>query len=120
MALNATRKGLDLRYSLGVALSEDGTVTDVVPGFPAPKAGIGPGMKIIAVEGRKYSSGLIREALKSGKTGSAPLELLVANGEFYKTYRADYHGGERDPYLERDSTKPDLLTPIITSIVKEH
>jgi len=58
-------------------------------------------MKLIAVNGRKYSKDIIRDALKLGKVSSFPLDLLAANGEFFKTYSVNYHGGERYPYLER-------------------
>lgn len=118
-AVEASRKTRDLRYSLGILLQEDGTMQDVIPGMPAAKAGVGAGMKIIAVNGRQYSSDIIRDALRLGKTTTGPLELLVANGEFYKTYAVEYHGGERYPYLERDSSKPDVLSSIISPIAKK-
>ena len=106
----------DLRYSLGIFLRGDGTMADVLPGSPAAKAGLAPGMKVIAVNGRKYSKDIIRDALKLGKNSSAPLELLAANGEFFESHTLDYHGGERYPHLERDSSNPDLLSSIISSI----
>jgi len=115
-ALEAASRAADFSHSLGIVVAEDSTVKDVVPGSPVARAGIGPGMKMVAVDGRKYSSEFLRDTLKRGKTSSAPLELLAANGEFYKTYRVDYRGGERHPYLERDGSKPDLLTTIIASI----
>ncbi len=103
---------VDVAYSLGMYLREDGTITDTVEGTPAALAGIGPGMKLIAVNGRKYSPEVVRDALKAGKGGTAPLELLIENTGYYKTYKLDYHGGERYPHLVRDETKPDLLTEI--------
>ena len=103
---------VDVAYSLGMFLREDGTITDTVEGTPAALAGIGPGMKLIAVNGRKYSPEVVRDALKAGKGGTAPLELLIENTGYYKTYKLDYHGGERYPHLVRDETKPDLLTEI--------
>jgi len=36
----------------------------------------------------------------------------VENTGYYKTYKLDYHGGERYPHLVRDESKPDLLTEI--------
>jgi len=99
-------------FSIGLELREDGTITDTTEGMPAALAGIGPGMKLIAVNGRQYSPEVLREALKAGKTGTAPLELLVENTDYYKTYKIDYHGGERYPHLVRDDSKPDLLTEI--------
>jgi len=103
---------VDGAFSIGLQLREDGTITDTVEGMPAAIAGIGPGMKLIAVNGRHYSPEILREALKAGKGGSAPLELLVENTDYYKTYKLDYHGGERYPHLVRDDSKPDLLTEI--------
>ena len=103
---------VDAAYSIGLQLREDGTITDTVEGLPAAKAGVGPGMKLIAVNGRKYSPEVLRDMLKAGKGGSAPLELLVENTDYYKTYKLDYHGGERYPHLVRDEQKPDLLTEI--------
>src|SRR3984885_7682009 len=99
-------------YSIGIDVREDGTIIDTIEGMPAALAGIGPGMKLIAVNGRQYSPDVLRDALKAGKSGATPLELLVENTEYYKTYKIDYHGGERYPHLMRDESKPDLLTEI--------
>ncbi|MGA7399151.1 MAG: M61 family peptidase [Candidatus Sulfotelmatobacter sp.] len=99
-------------FSIGLELREDGTITDTTEGMPAALAGIGPGMKLIAVNGRQYSPEVLREALKAGKDSTAPLELLVENTDYYKTYKLDYHGGERYAHLVRDESKPDLLTEI--------
>ena len=103
---------VDGAYSIGLELREDGTISDTIEGMPAAVAGIGPGMKLIAVNGRQYSPEVLRDALKAGKGGSSPLELLVENTDYYKTYKLDYHGGERYPHLVRDDSKPDLLTEI--------
>jgi predicted metalloprotease with PDZ domain len=99
-------------FSIGLELREDGTITDTTEGMPAALAGIGPGMKLIAVNGRQYSPEVLRDALKAGKAGTTPLELLVENTDYYKTYKLDYHRGERYPHLVRDESKPDLLTEI--------
>ncbi len=104
---------IDARYSLGLELGGDGGVGDTVEGMPAAQAGIGPGMKVVAVNGRRFSPEVLRDALKAAKTGSAPIELLVENTDYYKTYRIDYHGGEKYPHLVRDESKPDLLTDIL-------
>jgi predicted metalloprotease with PDZ domain len=103
---------VDGTFSIGLQLREDGTITDTIEGMPAAVAGIGPGMKLIAVNGRQFSPEVLRAALKAGKGGSAPLDLLVENTDYYKTYKLDYHGGERYPHLVRDDAKPDLLTEI--------
>jgi predicted metalloprotease with PDZ domain len=103
---------IDAAYSIGIDLREDGTISDTIEGMPAALAGIGPGMKLVAVNGRQYSPEILRDAIKTGKNTTAPLELLVENTEYYKTYKLDYHGGERYAHLVRDESKPDLLSEI--------
>ncbi len=109
------RKSVDLSYSVGMMLKEDGSVMDVNPDLAAFKAGIAPGMKIISVNGRAWSTDVIHEAIASSKTNSASIEFVVENGSFQETYKVNYHGGERYPHLERDSTKPDVLGELIKS-----
>jgi predicted metalloprotease with PDZ domain len=106
-------KSVNAAYSIGLWLKADGTVNDTVEGMPAAQAGIGPGMKVIAVNGRKFSADALSDALRAGKNSSATLELLVENTEYYSTYKLDYHGGEKFPHLVRDESKPDLLSDII-------
>ena len=103
---------IEAGYSIGLELRDDGGITDTIEGMAAAKAGIGPGMRIVAINGRQFSSDGFHDALKAGKSGSEPLELLVENADYYKTYKLDYHGGERYPHLVRDESKPDLLSEI--------
>ena len=111
-----TRKSVDFSFSLGLLLKEDGSVMDVNPDLVAFKAGLAPGMKIVSVNGRAWSIDLLHEALASAKTNSAPIVLGVENGSFNERYKLDYHGGERYPHLERDESKPDLLSAVIKSL----
>ena len=108
-------KTTDLSYSVGMKLKDDGTISDVAMNGPASKAGISPSTKVIAVNSRQYSADLLREAIQRAKTDNKPLELLIKNGEYFQTYRVDYHGGERYPHLVRDGNSPDLLTQIISA-----
>lgn len=105
--------GSDASYSIGLKLRSDGRIVDTVEGMLAAKAGIGPGMKVIAVNGKKFSADVLRDALRTGKISSAPLELLIENTDYYRTFKLDYHGGEKYPHLVRDESKPDELTEII-------
>jgi len=104
---------VDAGFSIGLDLNDEGTITDTIEGMLAAKAGIGPGMKLVGVNGRKFSIEVLHDALKTGKTSSEPLELLVENTDYYKTYKLDYHAGEKYPHLLRDESKPDLLTDIL-------
>lgn len=100
-------------FALGLNLREDGGINDTTEGELAAKAGMGPGMKVIAVNGRRFSADVLRDAIKSAKGTTAPIELLVENDDYYKTYKLDYHGGEKYPHLVRDDSKPDLLSEIL-------
>jgi len=113
--MERTREGLDATFSLGLQLQEDGLIVDTIEGMLAAKAGIGPGMKLIAVNGEHFSVDLLRDTLATGSNSSAPLEFLVENAGYYKTYKVDYHGGEKYPHLVRDESKPDTLSEIITA-----
>jgi predicted metalloprotease with PDZ domain len=107
----ADLKLIVLADSIGLVLKQEGRILDVIPGSPADRAGIGAGMKLLGVNGRRWTPELLRTAIKETKT--SPIELLVENGDVFKTCRLEYHDGERYPYLERDSAKPDVLADII-------
>ena len=100
-------------FALGLELRDDGGITDTIEGEVAAKAGIGPGMKVIAVNGRRFTPEILREAIKTARSSRAPIELLVENTDYYKTYKLDYHDGEMYPHLVRDASKPDLLSEIL-------
>ncbi|OLB22980.1 MAG: hypothetical protein AUH15_04675 [Acidobacteriales bacterium 13_2_20CM_55_8] len=107
------RNTIDASYSIGLYLRDDGSLVDTIEGMTAAAAGIGPGMRVVAVNGRRFTADVLRDALKAGKSSSQPLELLVENTDYYKTYKLDYHGGEKYPHLVRDDSKPDMLSDII-------
>jgi predicted metalloprotease with PDZ domain len=89
----------------------DGTIADTIHGSPAYAAGLMPGMKITAVNGRKYDGDVLREEIRARK----PLELHVEQGSFAGAFTVDYTGGEKFPHLERLEGKADLLSDILRS-----
>jgi predicted metalloprotease with PDZ domain len=106
-------RSVDATGSIGLIAQQDGLIVDTIHDMPAAKAGVGPGMRIVAVNGRKFNPRVLSDALKAGIDASAPLELLIENAEYYKTILVDYHGGPRFPHLTRDQSRPDLLGEII-------
>jgi predicted metalloprotease with PDZ domain len=108
----------DLSYSLGISLNGSGNVGDVLVKSPAATAGLAPGMQLIAVDGMKYTKERLEAAITDAKNSPSHIELLARNGDAYKSYSVDYHGGLRFPHLERDTSKPDLLTKIISPAEK--
>lgn len=119
-AAEAETKTYDFWYSLGITVDgeggkgdeEGGTIRDVVPGLPAAAAGAAPGMRLVAVNGRRYSEKVLRDALRRAKDGKEPIELLVENVEMFRTLKVDYQGGERYPHLVRDESKTDWVSAI--------
>jgi len=108
---------VDTEFSLGFSAHYPGSensdeVADVVFGSPAAKGGLAPGMKLVAVNGRKWNPDILREAILAAKSSKEPIELLVENEDFYQTVKVDWHEGERYPHLERIVGKADLLGEI--------
>jgi predicted metalloprotease with PDZ domain len=117
-ANESVAKALDLTYSGGLVVGEDGRIADVVKRSPAGRAGLSAGMTILAVGGRRYSDDLMRESLAAAKTSSQPIPLIVQNGEYFITTALEYHGGFRYPHLERDTSKPDVLGELMAPLAK--
>ena len=111
------RKSVDASYSLGFAVKEDGTLSDVIYGSPAYAAGIGPEMKLVAINGRAWSKDVLLDALRASKDSKEPIDLLIENAKFFKTYSIAYHDGIRSPHLER-AEGADVLGEILTPLTK--
>ena len=103
--------------SLGFYLNGDGAVAEVLAGSDAAKAGLRAGMKLLAINRRKYSPEVMKDALARAKGTSAPIELLVEDRDFVETLKIDGHLGDRYVTLERVANKPDLLEKILAPLV---
>jgi predicted metalloprotease with PDZ domain len=112
VTVEALSKGVSLLDSAGFAVGGDGLVGDVVPDSPAAKAGLAPGMKLLAVNGRRLTPEGLKGAVAATKSGGK-LELLAESGDFFKTHSLDYKGGARYPRLERKGGAPDLLAEVV-------
>jgi len=108
-----TDRKLDLMFSIGLVVDADGKVNDVLYAGPSFKAGIGPGMKVMATNGQEFSVESLKEAVDAAKSSSAPIQLLVANGSQVQTDSLDYHGGLRYPHLVRKDSVSDFLGEIL-------
>lgn len=112
-AWETSDKQIGALYSIGLLVGFDGAIEDTVEGLPAAQAGIGPGMRVVAVNGRSFTPVVFLDALRATTQRGQALELLVENADYFKTYNLDYHGGEKYPHLVRDESKPDVLSEII-------
>jgi predicted metalloprotease with PDZ domain len=100
------------RDSLGLTFSEDGRILNVNPGMVGDKAGLGPGMEVIGVNGRKFSRQRLLDALADSIT-RRKIELLLLEGDRFRTLVLDYADGPRYLELVRDKSKPDILADIL-------
>jgi len=107
----------DLRYSIGLLISDNGTVLDSSPGMAAYEAGIVPGMRILSVNGLRFSIPAVEAAVRKSKNGTA-LEFLAANGSFAVSAKLTYHEGAKYPRLERDPSHSDLLRQILAPVMR--
>jgi predicted metalloprotease with PDZ domain len=113
LAAEEIYKFADFSDSLGFSLGRDGKFADVIVGSPAYQAGLGPGMKLLGVNSRKWSPDLLRAAVKAAQANGEPIELLAENAQSIQTYSVSYRGGEKHPHLERVSGEPDILSDIL-------
>ena len=100
-------------WTLGFNVTTDGHLDDVLVGSVSDKAGLGPGMQIVAVNGRQYTAALLSDAITSAKDAKDPIELIVINTGYYKVVKLDYHDGLRFPQLERVQGTPNRLDDIL-------
>jgi predicted metalloprotease with PDZ domain len=105
---------LDLSASIGLVLSKENEVLDVIPGGPADRAGVPSGAKLLGVNGRVLSKET-HERLDGALASSAhgvPVELLLQDADIFLTAKLDYRGGPRYPALTRTPGKADLVGAI--------
>jgi predicted metalloprotease with PDZ domain len=116
---NTQSGSFDFWYSLGLHVDSGGILTDVLKDGPANKAGLGPGMRLVAVNQRSFTPALLRAAVNDAEGATGPqVELIVENADYFKVVKVDYHGGERYPVLERIAGAPDTLDDILQPLVK--
>ena len=113
-AMEAARHGADLTYSLGLSVAPTGALVDVLWDGPAFKAGLAPGMSLVAVNGHAFSAEALRAAVTAAaQDPQATIALLVKDFDEFKTVQIVYHGGLQYPHLVRDPSRPDTLTDLL-------
>ena len=109
---------LTYTYSVGILVSGDGYIGDVIHGSAAYPAGLGPGMRITSVNGKSFSDESLREAIRAARNSTVPIAISATNGREARDYSVDYHGGLRFPHIERDKSRPDYLSEILSPRAK--
>jgi len=105
-------------WALGINVSADGHIKDVLVGSLCDKAGLGPDMQIIAVNDRQYSAAWLGYTIAEAEGNAKPIQLIVSNSGYFKIVNLDYHDGLRFPHLERVKGTPDYLDQILQPMTK--
>jgi predicted metalloprotease with PDZ domain len=105
-------------FSLGLQIAADGTIRDVRWGSLADKAKLAPGQKLIAVNGKVFSSDALTQAITAAKSGTEPLHFLMQSEQYITPVNIDYHDGLRYPVMVRVDGTKDYLDEITTPLAK--
>ena len=106
-------KNNDLTYSGGFVVGNDGKVSSVLWDSAAFNAGVSLGSTITAVNGRDFDADALKEAIKSAGSGGLLPQLLVHDGDVYRTVTLDWRGGLRYPHLEKVGTGEGTLDALL-------
>ena len=112
-SLQKNRKYMELTYSGGFTVGMDGKVGSVLWDSPAFNAGLTVGTEIVAVNGRKFDMDAIMNAIKDAANNGPAPQLLIHDGEVYRTVTLDWHGGLRYPHLEKVGKGPGTLDALL-------
>ena len=104
------RKQTNRLWSIGVLVDEKDMVVETVEERAAARAGVGPGMKLLAVNGRKYSADALDAAIVAAQTSKKPIELLTESGDYFRAMSVAYTEGPRWPHIKRLEGHADVLT----------
>jgi predicted metalloprotease with PDZ domain len=101
-------------WSIGLSIDDkESIIIDAIADRAAARAGAGPGMKVIAVNGHKYSAAVLDAAIAAAHADRKPIELMVESGDYYRTLPLEYFDGARYPHLTRIDAHPDTLAQVL-------
>jgi predicted metalloprotease with PDZ domain len=119
-ALDKRRKVTNRQWSIGLSVDDKGRIVDTVEDRAAARAGAGPGMKLIAVNGHRYAAddedattAVLDAAIVAAQHNHRPIELLIESGDYYRTLSVAYFEGPRYPHLTRIEGRADTLSQVL-------
>ena len=99
-ALTDAAEGVvDLRFSIGLKVSEEGVLQEVVWESPAFEAGLVASARVLAVDGHAYSAAVLKQAVGATRETQG-LALLIERAGACRLAQIRYSGGHRFPHLE--------------------
>jgi predicted metalloprotease with PDZ domain len=116
-AAQKRRKEANRAWSIGLLISDKaedhGQIIETVEDGAAARAGAGPGMRILGVNGRKYSAEILDAALVAAHASKKPIELMVEDADYFKVLSVAYFDGPRWPHLTRLEGHADVLSAVL-------
>jgi predicted metalloprotease with PDZ domain len=106
-------QGVNAMFSVGLFLDRQGKVEDVLWNGPAFKAGLAPGMTLVAIDGQPYSTGVLRSEIAQAQKSQKPLEITAKGDGVTAHYTVYYDGGLKYPHLVRVPGTTDYLRQIL-------
>jgi predicted metalloprotease with PDZ domain len=107
------RKITNRQTSIGLTTDDKDVIIDTIGEGAAARAGAAPGMRLVAVNGHKYSVAVLDDAIAAAHESRKPIELLVENGDYFRTLSLEYYDGAHYPHLTRIEGRPDTLTTLL-------
>jgi predicted metalloprotease with PDZ domain len=105
--------GVNAMFSVGLFLDRQGKVEDVLWNGPAFKAGLAPGMKIMAINGHGYSTAVLRSEIAQAQQSSEPMQVTAEGDGRTEIFTVYYDGGVKYPHLVRVPGATDYLDEIL-------
>jgi predicted metalloprotease with PDZ domain len=122
LATDALSGITNLRFSIGLAVSTNGTVQEVIWDSPAFAAGIVASAELLAVNGVAFDAQLLREAVADTEQ-SGQIDLLIRRGKQIREVSIKYLGGHRYPHLEpigEGSRRLDRILARVSALQRQH
>lgn len=105
------RKTVSADDAIGLTASRGGEIKRVVPEGHCDRAGLAEGMKIVGVNGRKFSPQRLRDALADSTTRRS-IDLLILDGDRFRSVTIPYAEGPRYITLVPNPNREDRLKAI--------
>jgi predicted metalloprotease with PDZ domain len=115
-SMDEQSKSASFAYSLGMSVKADGGIAGVIWDGVAFRAGLAGNSSIVAVNNRAYKPEVLKAAITAAKGTSVPINLLIKQGNNFRTIALDYHGGLRYPHLERIANTKDRFSLIFKAL----
>jgi predicted metalloprotease with PDZ domain len=104
---------INAMFSVGLKLDRSGKILDVLWQGPAFKAGMAPGMKLLAINDQAYSAQVLRAGIAQAQKTRKPLQIRAQADGVTNVYTVDYDGGLKYPHLVREQGTTDYLGQIL-------